>query len=128
MVSKEITNKLIDIQSFAPVLLARLQSGEIELSVAGEAKLLFENLSEVLKNGIKSKMITDNIEYESNGNVELKLQYSRKFNYSANTDWLALEEEIMLLREEQKRIEKEIREATGDSVTIEKRLVISKKR
>ena len=124
----ELISKLTAIDEIAPVLLAQLQSGELPLTVAGEVKMLFENLAEIIKKGIKSKMTSENIEYESNENVELKLQNSRKYDYTNNKSWSLLDEEIKMLKEAQKSIEKEIREVTGDAVTIEKRLVISKKK
>ena len=124
----ELISKLTAIDEIAPVLLAQLQSGELPLTVAGEVKMLFENLAEIIKKGIKSKMTSENIEYESNENVEIKLQNSRKYDYTNNKSWSLLDEEIKMLKEAQKSIEKEIREVTGDAVTIEKRLVISKKK
>ena len=115
-------------QVIAPVLLAKIQSGEIDICVAGEVKMLFENLAEILKKGIKAKMIDSGLDYESNGNVEIKLQNSKEYDYTDSVDWVLLEAEIDLLRDAQKEIEKRIKEATGTPVLIKKRLAISKKK
>lgn len=99
--------KLKEIKDILPQLFAEVQQGNITLCEAGLFALVFEDMAESLRNGIKSRMLDKNISAEQDDNVTMTVKERYKYDYSKIDGYTEIMFDAIDIKEKMKTFEEE---------------------